>query len=133
MLCHQVILRWRKKCVIKPVVFCGSGKKGKIPVIATPDNLVGKLVLHFCVASDSVDEDEDSHCDVVVDRHGRGNFLIRYDERQDTLFTWKPFNDFSNNKLRAASVSPENFSICSTIKQIMMQSPKKTHGGMLKW
>ena len=64
----------KKKCVVKPVVFSGSGKKDKIPVIATPDNLIGKLVFHFCVVGDSVDEDEDWHCGVVVDRQGRGNF-----------------------------------------------------------
>ena len=45
-------------------------------------------MFHFCVVRDSFDEDEDWHCG-VVDRHGRGNFLIRYDERQDTLFTQK--------------------------------------------
>ena len=105
----------KKKCVVKPVVFSGSGKKDKIPVIATPDDLIGKLVFHFCIVSDSVDEDEDWHRGVVVDRQGRGNFLIRYDERQDTLFTRKLFSDFSNNKLRAASISPDDF-ICSTIK-----------------
>ena len=55
-------------------MFSGSGKKDKIPVIATPDNLIGKLVFHFCVVGDSVDEDEDWHCGVVVDRQGRGNF-----------------------------------------------------------
>ena len=105
----------KKKCVVKPVVFSGSGKKDKIPVIATPDDLIGKLVFHFCIVSDSVDEDEDWHRGVVVDRQGRGNFLIRYDERQDTLFTRKLFSDFSNDKLRAASISPDDF-ICSTIK-----------------
>ena len=105
----------KKKSAVKSVGFSGSGKKYKTPVIATPDDLIGKLVFHFCVVAYSVDEDEDWHCGVVVDRHGRGNFLIRYDERQDTLFLRKLFNDFSNNKLHAASVSPGDF-ICSTIK-----------------
>ena len=72
-------------------MFSGSGKK---------DDLIGKLVFHFCAVSDSVDEDEDWHHGVVVGRQVRENFLIRYDERQDTLFTRKLFNNFSNNKLR---------------------------------
>ena len=70
-------------------------------------------MFHICVVGDSV-EDEDWHCG-VVDRHGRGNFLIRYDERQDTLFPRKIFYDFSNNKFCESSVSPDDF-ICSTIK-----------------
>ena len=40
-------------------MFSGSGKKDKVPVITTPDHLPGKLVFHFCVVNDSVDEDED--------------------------------------------------------------------------
>ena len=105
----------KKKRVVKPVVFSVSGKKDKIPVIATSDDLIGKLMFHFCVVGDSVDEDEDWYCGVVVDRHGRGNSLIRYHGRQDALFTSRLFNDFSNNKLCAASISPDDV-ICSTIK-----------------
>ena len=40
-------------------MFSGSGKKDNIPVIATPNDLIGKLLFHFCVLGDSVDEDED--------------------------------------------------------------------------
>ena len=49
----------KKKNNVEPVVFSGSGKKDKIPVIATPDDLIGKQLFHFCVIGDSVDEDED--------------------------------------------------------------------------
>ena len=73
-------------------------------------NDLDNLVFYFCVVSDSVDEDEDWHRGIVVDRHGRGDFLIK-----NPPFTWKLFNDFSNNKLHVASVSPDDF-ICSTIK-----------------
>ena len=83
-------------------------------MIATLDDLICKLVFQFCVVGYAVNEDEDWHRGVVADRHGRENFLIRYDERHDTLFPGKLFHDFSN-KLCAASVSPDNF-ICSTIK-----------------
>ena len=40
----------KKKCVVKPVVFSGSEKEDKIPVIATPDDLIGKLVFHFVLS-----------------------------------------------------------------------------------
>ena len=79
-------------------------------MIVTPEDLFGKLVFHFCVVQDSVNEDEDWHCGVVVDRHGSRNFLIKYGERLDTLLSCKLFNDFSDN-----SVAAYNF-ICSTIK-----------------
>ena len=39
-------------------------------MIATLDDLISKLVFHFCAVGNSVDEDEDWHRDVVVDRHG---------------------------------------------------------------
>ena len=38
MLCHQ---DEEKKCAVRSVGFSGSGKEDKIPVIATPDNLIG--------------------------------------------------------------------------------------------
>ena len=81
-----------KKRVVKPVVFSDSDERDKIPAIATPDDLIGKLVFDFCVVSHSVVEDW--HHGGFVDSHGRGTFL-RY-ERQDALFAWKLFNDFSN-------------------------------------
>lgn len=40
-------------------MFSGSGKKDNIPVVATANDLIGKLLFNFCVAGDSVDEDED--------------------------------------------------------------------------
>ena len=89
--------------------------KEKVPVFTTPDHLTGKLVFHFCVVDDSVDEDEDQHRGVVVDRHGKGNFLIRCDERQKKSLDRSFSMIFSNNKLRAASISPDDF-ICSIIK-----------------
>ena len=51
-------------------MFSGSDKKDKILVTATPDDLISKLVFHFCFIGNSVDEDEDWHRGVVLDKHG---------------------------------------------------------------
>ena len=55
------------------------------PVVSCQNDLSRKLVEHFC----SIDEDdieEDWHRGVVLERHGKTNFLIRYNEKSDCMF-----------------------------------------------
>ena len=83
------------------------------PVVSCQDDLSGKLVEHFC----SIDEDnleEDWHRGVVLERHGKNNFLIRYNEKPDILFSRNIYSYFLQDKLKISSVSFKDF-ISATI------------------
>ena len=82
-------------------------------MVSCQDDLSGKLVEHFC----SIDEDdleEDWHRGVVLERHGKNNFLIRYNEKADILFSRNIYSDFLQDKLKISSVSFKDF-ISATI------------------
>ena len=77
-------------------------------MVSCQNDLTRKLVEHFY----SIDEDdieEDWHWDVVLERHGKTNFLIRYNEKPDILFSLNIYSDFLQDKLKISSVSLKNF------------------------
>ena len=52
---------------------------------------------------------------MVLERHGKNNFLIRYNEKPDILFSRNIYSDFLQDKLKISSVSFKD-SISATIK-----------------
>ena len=62
-------------------------RKVSVPVISCADDLVGKLVEHFCfIDNEDAEEEEDWHKGIVLERHGKSSFLTRYNELQDKFF-----------------------------------------------
>ena len=62
-------------------------RKVSVPVISCADDLVGKLVEHFCfIDNEDAEEEEDWHKSTALERHGKSSFLTRYNELQDKKF-----------------------------------------------
>lgn len=59
-----------------------------MPVITTPDGWIGEPVSQFCVARDSVDEEEDWHPSIVAKRHGKINLLWMEDAVTRNMVGW---------------------------------------------
>ena len=88
------------------------------PVVSCQNDLSRKLLEHFCSIDDDDDDDddieEDCHRGMVLKRYGKTNFLIRYNEKPDILFSRNAYSDFLQDKLKTSSVSFKDF-ISATI------------------
>ena len=82
--------------------------KINVPVISCAEDLSEKLVEHLCLI-DSEEEEKRWVKGVVLEKYGKSNYLIRYHEKEDRLFSRNLFADYNNNKLKFLSVSYKDF------------------------
>ena len=80
-----------------------------MPVISCADDLVRKLVEHFCSIDNEDAEEDDWHKGTVLERHGKSSFLIRYNELQDNFFSHNLYKGLSSDRVRITSVTFHNF------------------------
>ena len=97
--------------------------KINVPVISCAEDLSGKLVEHLCVL-DSEEEEKRWVKGVVLEEYGKTNYLIKYHEREDRLFSRNLFADCKNNKLKNLFVSYKDF-ISASIKHMYEDSKSK--------
>ena len=97
--------------------------KINVPVISCAEDLSGKLVEHLCVL-DSEEEEKRWVKGVVLEKYGKTNYLIKYHEREDRVFSRNLFADYKNNKLKILSVSYKDF-IGASIKHMYEDSNSK--------
>ena len=101
-------------------------RKVSVPLISCADGLVEKLVEHFCfIDNEDAEEEEDWHNAIVLERHEKSGFLIRYNELQDKNFSRNLYKDLSSGRVRITSVTFHNF-IGANAKHLYT-------GGMKRW
>ena len=96
--------------------------KINVPVISCAEDLSGKLVEHLCVFDS--EKEEKRWVKGVLEKYGKTNYLIKYHESEDRLFSRNLFADYKNNKLKILSVSYKDF-IGASIKHMYEDSNSK--------
>ena len=97
--------------------------KINVPVISCAEDLSGKLVEDLCLI-DSEEEEKRWVKGVVLGKYGKPNYLIRYHEKEDRIFSQNLFPNYNNNKLNILSISYKNF-IGANIKHMYEDSKSK--------
>ena len=64
-----------------------KAKESPEAVVTSTDDLVGKVVDHFCYLDDDAEEEEWNR-GALIEKTGSSKYLLCYHFRQDILYTW---------------------------------------------
>ena len=84
-----------------------KAKESSETVVTSTDDLVGKVVDHFCYLNDDAEEEEWKR-GVVIEKTGSSIYLLCYHSSQDKLYIWNLNQDFKSNCIRLVSLRPRD-------------------------
>ena len=84
-----------------------KAKESPEAVVTSTDDLVGKVVDHFCYLDDDAEEEEWNR-GVVIEKTGSSKYLLCYHSCQDKLYTRDLNQDFKSNRIRLVSLRPRD-------------------------
>ena len=85
----------QRKWTIEPTKK-GNLKESPEAFVTSPDDLVGKVVDHFCYLDNDAEEEEWNR-GIVIEKTESSKYLLCYHSCQDKLYTWDLNQDFKSN------------------------------------
>ena len=84
-----------------------KAKESPEAVVTSTDDLVGKVVDHFCYLDNDAEE-EAWNRGIVIEKTGSSKYLLCYHPYQDKLHTWDLNQDFKSSCIRLVSLRPRD-------------------------
>ena len=99
----------QRKRTIEPIKKGNLKKAKESPeaVVTSTDDLVGKVVDHFCYLDNDAEE-EAWNRGIVIEKTGSSKYLLCYHPYQDKLHTWDLNQDFKSSCIRLVSLRPRD-------------------------